>query len=450
MRIGCEPITSRRKLSDLLRSMTMAASVTPTRSVKRSPSTAKSVSTWPTSMRLSSGEPMTRLVRCPSDLGGKRQGVGPEQLGRLGRARERKIRGRRRAGADRQADSGVRPFGGLVDAAEHRLAAGADQQARAAVLGRHDGHRHGHLIAEPLTEHHRHRAFGDPLGRKKVGRVGGIGIPAVDDVEGRALVILAGGRLLRFRLGADDVTGQAVDEAAEQQRDQGEPWRRQTSVVVGLQPEGGEEVAEELADAIPVDAEGFVAEDRRRPGEGVDRRARVAHQVDGEQLHQRRHELDRSAALGHRARDDLDLPGHHVDDVGDRLDRRDEGRGVGLVDVRLGVGAHGGEVARHPGQQFLLVDLDAVNRGEPEVAEHGPPGAVVAEQPGQPLRGVGDDADERLQDADRRLRLGHVRPPTAGAAALSARAEPRGACSRRPPSEPACACSCASTARRGR
>ena len=153
----------------------------------------------------------------PGDLGGKRQGVGPEQLGRLGRAGEREIGGRRRAGADGQADPGVRSFGGLVDAAEHRLAAGADQQAGAAVLGRHDGHRHGHLIAEPLTEHHRHRAFGDPLGRQKVGRVGGIGIPAVDDVEGRALVVLAGGRLLRFRLGAGDVTGQAVDEAAEQQ-----------------------------------------------------------------------------------------------------------------------------------------------------------------------------------------------------------------------------------------
>ena len=53
------------------------------------------------------------------------------------------------------------------------------------------------------------------------------------------------------------------------------------------------------------------AEDRRRPGEGKGRRARVAHQVDGEQLHQRRHELHRSPTLGHRARDDLDLPGHH-------------------------------------------------------------------------------------------------------------------------------------------
>ena len=66
----------------------------------------------------------------PGDLGGKRQGVGPEQLGRLGRAREREIGGRRRAGADGQADPGVRSFGGLVDAAEHRLAAGADRAGR--------------------------------------------------------------------------------------------------------------------------------------------------------------------------------------------------------------------------------------------------------------------------------------------------------------------------------
>ena len=97
--------------------------MTPTRRMNRSPSTAKSVTTWPTSSRDSSGEPMIRLVRCPATSAERVRALGPNRGERLGRAGEREVRRRRGAGADGEADARVRAFGGLVDAAEHRLAA---------------------------------------------------------------------------------------------------------------------------------------------------------------------------------------------------------------------------------------------------------------------------------------------------------------------------------------
>ena len=84
MRIGSEPITSRRKLSDLLRSMTMAASVTPTRSdeaVAEHGEVGEHLADFDAALVRRADDPLGPL---PGDLGGKRQGVGPEQLGRLG------------------------------------------------------------------------------------------------------------------------------------------------------------------------------------------------------------------------------------------------------------------------------------------------------------------------------------------------------------------------------